>query len=404
MAVDSTLRNTGDAGTRRPRVLIVLEYFYHSSLPVGGAERQATKLAQRLMAKGIDVTVVTGQWKLGESRRAIIEQIPVHRNFTFWRMFNIKGLRKFGHYTYLITLLAYLCIHKNNYDLIHSYSAMSNAFVVALAGRLLGRKTLIRPMSSGARWGDIGKMKDGGQLLGTRWMLNRFRDIDCFVALNQEIVRELEAIGIDAGKIVALSNGVETRGLARKTDYRVVSEVNVTFVGRLHPQKGVDMLLPALKKAMSSRPQYSWRLRLVGEGQLGHHLKALACQLGVDHSTEFLGQVQDVFPILSTSDIFVLPSRAEGMSNALLEAMTCGLPCIVTDIPANAEIIKSGENGILVNVDDDDGLAKAMVCLAESQDLRERLGQEAAKTIDNHYSIDKTVEQHIALYQDLLRQ
>jgi glycosyltransferase involved in cell wall biosynthesis len=385
------------------RILIVLEYFGYAAMPIGGAERQVVKLARKLVENGVDVTVVTGQWKLGESKRAVVNHIPVHRHFTFWGMFNIKGLRKFAHYTYLVTLFTYLVIHRNNYDLIHCYSAMSSAFAVALAGKLLGKKTLARPMASGARWGDISRMRNGQSVPGSRWMLGRLRSIDRIIALNQEVVRDLEGLGVESDKIISLPNGVETDGVGRKTNYEVNSELKVTFVGRLHPQKGIEVLLLALKNVLESLPQLSWRLQLVGEGPLRPYLRAKVQQLGIDHRTEFLGQVRDVFPILRESDMFVLPSRAEGMSNALLEAMTCGLPCIVANIPANAEIIQDGKNGLLVNVDDDEDLAKAIVRLAKNQELREKLGREAIRTIESHYSIDRVAEQYIALYQNLLQ-
>lgn len=372
-------------------------------LPIGGAERQAAKLARELMGRGVGVTVVTGQWKLGESRRVVINQIPVHRHFTFRGMQNIKGLRKFSHYTYLVTLFVYLLKHRNDYDLIHCYSAMSGAFAVAVAGRLLGKRTLARPMASGAVWGDISRMKDGRSVPGSRWMMGALRNVDRIIALNQEVARELEVIGVAADRIVCLPNGVETDGMARKSDYRANSEIVVTFVGRLHPQKGVETLLLALRTVVASSPQLACRLRLVGEGPLRPHLETQAQQLGIDHTTEFLGQVQDVFPVLRESDIFVLPSRAEGMSNALLEAMTCGLPCIATNIPANAEIIQDGRNGLLVNVDDDEDLAQAIIRLAESRGLREKLGREAASTIDSRYSLHRVAEQYLTLYQELLQ-
>jgi glycosyltransferase involved in cell wall biosynthesis len=382
------------------RIIIILEYFYTSLMPVGGAERQAAKLARRLTERGIDVTIVTGQWKFGERKETVVDHVPVHRHFTFWRMFSIRGLKRFGHYTYLMTLFAYLIKNRNNYDLIHCHSAMSNAFVVALAGKLLNKKMIVRPMASGVQWGDISRMRNMRSL---RWMLGKLKNFDRVIALNQGVVRELEEIGVEASKVVTLPNGVETDSIQHKTDYLAVSEITLTFVGRLHPQKGIETLLSALKKVKVRSPQIDWRLQLVGEGPLRPYLEAKARGLNIDDQVEFLGQVPDVFPILYASDIFVLPSRAEGMSNALLEAMTCGLPCIVSNIPANAEVIEDGQNGLLVNVNDDEDLAKAIIRLAQDQGLREELGRKAAQTIIEHYSIESVAKRYIALYRSLLQ-
>ena len=385
------------------RILIVLEYFEDSTTPKGGAARQLTRLAGKLIQKGLDVTIVTGQWKPGERRKAVINRITVHRLFTFWGMFNVKGLRRFGYYTYLISLFVYLLMHRDDYDLIHCFSATSSVFAAALAGKLLDKRTLARPMASGARWGDISRMSSGQVVPGGQWMLGSLRDIDRIIALNQEIVGELEALGVEAHKIVRIPNGVETNGIMRKADYEIKSELVVTFVGRLHPQKGVDVLLQALGKVAVDLPQLKWRLQLVGEGPLRNCLEAQTQDMGIHHRVDFLGQVKDVFPILYESDIFVLPSRSEGMSNALIEAMACGSPCVVTDIPANAEIVEDRKNGLVVNVDDDEDIARAIVYLAEHENLRERLGREAANTIDSHYSLDSVVDQYLSVYQNLLQ-
>jgi len=383
------------------RILLVLREFYCPSKPIGGAERQALKLAERLIEKGAIVTVVTGQWDWGQHRREKINGILVHRHFTGWGMFNIRGLRRFGQYLYLLTLFLYLVRHRDKYDFIHCHSAMFGASMVVLAGKWLHKKTLIRAMASGA-WGDIERMRKERSILGTGWMLSEFKDADCIVALNKQIVAELIETRVKSERIVHLPNGVETEQIKPKTDYRLGHEVTVTFVGRLHPQKGVDVLLSAFKQVQEELPQFSWRLTLVGGGGLCHKLEAMAHQLSLDRTVEFAGQVDDPFPILSQSDIFVLPSRSEGMSNALLEAMAHGLPCIVTDIAGNNEVIRHNENGLLVQPDDDNDLAAAIGSLVVDEKLRQRLGQNAIKTVEEKYSLDSVANQYMALYADLL--
>jgi len=383
------------------RVLIVLREFYCPSKPVGGAERQAIKLAEILIAKGITVTVVTGQWDWGQPRREKLNNVPVHRHFTGWEMFNVRGLRRLSLYIYLLTLSLYLIKRRSEYDLIHCHSAMFGAAVAVLTGKWLHRTTLVRAMASGA-WGDVKRMHGARNMLGTRWMLSKLKNADCLVALNKEVVTELIATGVNSERIVCLPNGVETERIKSKTDYKIVGGVRVTFVGRLHPQKGVDVLLSAFKKAQENQPQLSWRLTLVGEGELCSILEALAQQLAIKQMVRFLGQVTDPFPILSQSDIFVLPSMSEGMSNALLEAMAHGLPCIATDIAGNNQVITHNENGLLVQPDDDD-LAAAIVSLALSRDLRERLGRKAAQTVKKNYALDNVADQYIALYTRLLQ-
>ena len=106
--------------------------------------------------------------------------------------------------------------------------------------------------------------------------------------------------------------------------------------------------------------------------------------------------------IFACSDIFILPSRAEGMSNALIEAMSCGLPCIVSNIPANTQLITNGENGLVVSLDDQEALAEAIIQLTQDEDLRQKLGQAATQTVASHYSINIIAERYLAVYEQLL--
>jgi glycosyltransferase involved in cell wall biosynthesis len=386
------------------RVLLVLRYFYCPSLPIGGAERQALKLAKKLMEKGVTVTVLGGRWDWGQPRREEINGVPVHRHFTGWGGFNIRGLRRVSQYLYLLTLFLYLVRHRNEYDLIHCHSALFGASMVALAGRMLHKKSLIRAMASGP-WGDIKRLREGerGTIWGTRWMLSQLKKADRLVALNRQVSEELVEIGVQPERIVHIPNGVEIEQIQRKADYQLDHAVTVTFLGRLHPQKGIDVLLSAFQRVRKESPQFSWQLKLIGTGERRSEFEAMARQLAIDPAVEFLGQVDDPLPMLGQSDVFVLPSRSEGMSNALLEAMASGLPCIATDIAGNSEVIAQGVNGLLVQPDDHNDLATAMASLAMDQKLREKLGQEAVRTVEDKYSLDSVVDQYMTLYAGLLQ-
>ena len=382
------------------RILILLREFYCPSLPIGGAERQALKLAGELRKMGVSATVVTGLWEWGQPRREIIQAIPVHRHFTAWGMFNIRGLRRLGLYFYLLSLFLYLIWHRHDYDVIHCHTAMFEASVAVLAGQWLNKPTLVRSMASGA-WGDLKKMRDDRSLLGTGWMLKKMCQADAIVALNPQVLAEMIQMGVTQDKIFHIPNGVES--LRYDRDYALGAPIVITFVGRLHPQKGVDTLLRAFKLVTQDKPQLHWMLRLAGTGPLEHGLKVLADELGVGQQVSFLGQVADVNAVLDQSDIFVLPSLSEGMSNALLEAMARGLPCVVTDIAGNNDMIRHQDNGLLVPPGDEKPLAIAIALLATDQELRKTLGQTAARTVEERYSLDSAANQYMALYANLIQ-
>ena len=129
----------------------------------------------------------------------------------------------------------------------------------------------------------------------------------------------------------------------------------VITVGRLVEQKGIDVLLAAWAKVAPSLPD--WRLALVGDGPLAGELKEQARKLGVEDSVDWVGHVSDPFPLLRGAKLFVLTSRFEGTPNALLEAMACGLPAVVSDAsPGPCELIGTDESraGLIVPVEDAD--------------------------------------------------
>jgi len=346
------------------RVLMVIRCFYPW---IGGAERQAQRLARKLIEKGIRVIIVTGWWFRGTPRKEVIDAVPVFRNFACWGMFGIRGLRRLGNYIYMLTLFVYLVRHRRKYDILHVHLTNYHAFISLAAARLLGKKILIKVGNTG-EWG-IKVMKEGrGQgVWGVGRMFASLRGSDCLVAVNPAITDELVAEGFAADKIVEIPNGIEVEAFKRKTDYELGAEVTLTFAGRLHPQKGVDVLLRAVHKAYQVWPEMSWRLQVLGEGELRGRLEILAHDLGIAKSVDFYGQVDNVEDYLVSSDIFVLPSRAEGISNALLEAMACGLPCVATRIDGNRHVLTDGHNGLLVPPGDADKLAQAIVRLGQDR-------------------------------------
>jgi len=147
----------------------------------------------------------------------------------------------------------------------------------------------------------------------------------------------------------------------------------VLSVGRLSRQKGFDILLAAFAKVDANE---DWRLAIAGEGKLAKELARQAEALGISGRIDWLGWVADPFSLYRSASIFVLASRFEGTPNALLEALACGLPCIVTDAsPGPLAHIKDSENGLVVPGEDVDALAAAISRLIAKPELGRRLGQ-----------------------------
>ncbi len=229
--------------------------------------------------------------------------------------------------------------------------------------------------------------------------------------MSRQMREELAEFGFPQEKIVFIPNGVMVK--SRKEDHSRVSRglTSLLYVGRLNAQKGVDVLLQAIRKMKGERVF----LNILGEGPERRNLQNTALALGVQKHVEFHGNVSNVETYLAGSDIFVLPSRSEGMPNSLLEAMSVGLPCIASHIPGNTDLIfgkmdvskpsqgqfHMGENGITVGVDDPEGLARAIEKLMDDKDLRARLSRQARRAIHAQFTMSSVVDQYICLYQSL---
>ena len=151
-------------------------------------------------------------------------------------------------------------------------------------------------------------------------------------------------------------------------------------VARLVPQKGIDVLIGAL--AQTAGPACGWMQTLVGDGPEREALELQVRQADLQKRVRFLGFRPDPQTFLLQASVFVLPSRFEGMPNALLEAMAAGLAVVVTDAsPGPLEVVKHGVNGLVVPSDDPSALAAALDQLAADPGLRERLGVAARDTL-----------------------
>ncbi len=203
------------------------------------------------------------------------------------------------------------------------------------------------------------------------------------VVFQTEAVRDLFGEKVKAHAAV-IPNPVDVACSRTESRHRIVN------IGRLDEQKNQAMLLRAFAEFRETHPDYT--LSIYGEGKLREELQALAEELGIADSAFLEGNCPDVHERIADAEFFVLSSDYEGMSNALLECMTMGFPCISTACEGSREIIRSGEDGILTPVGGQDELRDAMALLADSPELREKLGANAKKTVER-FRTDAVIEQ-----------
>jgi glycosyltransferase involved in cell wall biosynthesis len=246
--------------------------------------------------------------------------------------------------------------------------------------------------------------------LGNLQLKYLLKKMDYLVAVSKTSGKEFVEIGYPESRIAYISNGVQVLPNNRIAYAQVTS---VLTTARLSREKGIDVLLKAW--ANVSQHEKTLRLIILGDGPLEPELRRLSETLGIMGSVEFAGMVHNVSKYLKETHLFILPSRTEGVSNALLEAMSHGIPCIATHVGGNAEALGIeeyknvpkgeyiiGKNGLLVNPDDVKGLSEATLFLIQDGRLREEMGRSSRRFIQENYSIDLVADRYIALYKRML--
>lgn len=220
-----------------------------------------------------------------------------------------------------------------------------------------------------------------------------------------------------ASAIVANSNGL--RDLAMKFDSRfeipvipngVDSEVykSVAYgdtaprlfsVGRIVHQKGLDLAM----RALSGLKDLDWEWRIAGDGPSMDFLKLYTEELGIHNRVHFIGwqSHEQLIEQYQWSNLFVFPSRHEGMPNAVLEAMASGLPVIASHIAGSEELVLDGETGILFSTEDVEALRVALHKLLTDAPLRQKMGKASRRRVEEHYSWESTARQYALLLEQV---
>ena len=226
-----------------------------------------------------------------------------------------------------------------------------------------------------------------------------------------ESVRDLHAqrSGLPLEHYQVITNGTDPDAYARDdaSRRRLRQEWGIeddqplaAFVGRLAPEKGVATLLAAMSHlAARGEPVH---MVIAGDGPLRRVVDNFVAHGEGGRHCRLLGFVGDVHDVLSAADMLVQPSRWEGFSLSVAEAMAASLPVVATDVPGIRDIVVSGETGLLVRRDDGVALAEAVQRLAHDAKLREQFGAAGRKRLVEHFSIDATVAAHEKLYLKII--
>jgi len=235
-----------------------------------------------------------------------------------------------------------------------------------------------------------------------------------YVALSQGLESYLvDAVGVPRERVVRICNGVDTARFTPTSDGARApiagSPSNhpdhwvVGTVGRLQRVKDQLTLARAFVRALAIAPGAAARMRLaiVGDGPLRAEVEGILAQARVGHLAWLPGERSDVPAILRGLDCFVLPSRAEGISNTILEAMACGLPVIATGVGGNPELVDDGVTGALVPPEDPEALAREIVACFRDPRLAAARGRAGRVRTEQLFSLDGMVRRYGDLYREL---
>jgi glycosyltransferase involved in cell wall biosynthesis len=156
--------------------------------------------------------------------------------------------------------------------------------------------------------------------------------------------------------------------------------------------KRIDLLLEALRLLIGN--PVPWQCTIVGGGPLEAELRGMAERLGLSSQVHFTGQIADVQPILAGAGLLTLPSDTEGFPLVIMEAMASGLPCVVTDVGGNREIVIPGKTGLLVPPGNADRLAQAIEFLLAHEEERKRMGMEAQQLVVERFDVEQAWQKY----------
>ena len=364
---------------------MLLSRFY----PVmGGTEIQAQRLAEEIAKNGYEVFVLT-------SKLARLAGYEKKGNIEIYRT-NASGKGAISSLSFLLSSVIFLLKNRRKYDLIHVHLASSHAFA-AIVIKLLLKKKIILKFGGARATGDIGTSlaKPWGKIKLALIM----KYFDTFIVPGKEVFNEIVSAGFPANKTSIIPNGVNTGMFSPvSTDDKIILREKLhlpykkylfAYTGRVEKGKGLEVVLRLWKDVPKNIC-----LVIIGSGALSADLEN---KFG-GNNIIFTGYRQNIYEYLRACDAFIFPSFGEGLSNALLEAMSCGLPVVANNIPSNGELINNNINGILIDVSDTQRMKTLIAEIVSNHGKYSKMGNAARRTVEQGYALKIIAGEYIKMY------
>ncbi|MBX2826559.1 MAG: glycosyltransferase family 4 protein [Flavobacteriaceae bacterium] len=226
-----------------------------------------------------------------------------------------------------------------------------------------------------------------------------FSKADRLISISKYNTESLLKMGASASKMVSLPNGIDTAYFSPKA-IEETDTINILTVGRLMEVKGQDIALKALKLLLGAQPDLSVILHLVGDGPMRNKLTKLLDELEISKHVVFHGwkSSEEIRTRYQNADLYLLPSRSEALPTVLLEAQSCGLPILATDVGSVRDMLPEGN--IIVNSGSEDSLAQGMTEMLSRRKEWETLGNRNRNHVMVNYDAASILEKLLTLYNE----
>ncbi len=357
---------------------------------MGGAEYKLWELIEKTDRQKFEVALVN-----------VGPMGPLEKKFKDLNV-DFFDLQRKHRFDFLPFLKLYIIIRKLKVDIIQTTLFWAD-FIGALVGTIARVKAIIS-------WETVthSGIYYHGQLqrkYGYRFAMNF---CDKIIAVSAQVKQSLKQYpGLNSQKVEVIHYGVDLerfRPLSAANKAKKRCEINlpgdafvIIVVGRLEPQKGHKDLVEAVKPLIQRNNKLY--VIFVGDGSQRSALENQVGENGLNENIRFFGRREDICDILNSADLFCLPSIAgEGLPNAILEAMACGVPVVATDVGGSLEVVTNGVNGFIVPFGDIAQLRASISKLVNDNNLLNQQSIAARKTVINQFSLDKQIENFKNLY------
>jgi glycosyltransferase involved in cell wall biosynthesis len=367
---------------------------------VGGYERAAERLSRELARRGVAVTVVTFRSERDWPEREVFDGVEIIR-------LPYRHRRGLTSLTASFSLLWFLLRRGSHYAIWHAHAPNPEVAFAFLIGKFKRIPTVLKLPSSGT--GGIARAARQGVFGKLGFVRSGLRLASAALATSQTMESEVEAFFPEQTIKVTIPNGVDTeefRARTRTCDpsaraYWPMEKGSVAIsVGRLSHEKNPVLLIDAWAK-LPAIVRHKAHLVFIGDGPMKDVIERRAEALGIASTVSLQRSTDKVSDFYNVADLFVLPSDREGLSNAMLEAMSSGLPIVMTAVGGFEWVSEAPPCGIVVPVGDAEALSKAIGALLADPGLRKRFGQNARDRIISKASIQMVADRTMVLYEAL---